>query len=138
MDASSIDILSLIPQRPPFVFVSRLLTADEAHGVTSFTIPADCPLLSGKRLTTAGLLENMAQTCAARIGYLQVAQQQPVRIGFIGSVHPLQVYAWPQVGDTLTTEAVLTQSVFDISLFRCTTRLGDTLLAEGNLKLALV
>lgn len=138
MDTSSLDILSLIPQRPPFVFVSRLLTADEQHGVTEFTIPADCPLLQGERFTTAGLLENMAQTCAARIGYMQVAQQQPVRIGYIGAVSPLDIHAWPQAGDTLTCEVVLTESVFDISLFHCTTRRGDTLLAEGNLKLALV
>ncbi len=138
MTPSDLDILSLIPQRPPFVLVSRLLIADEAHAVTEFTIPADCPLLHDARFTTAGLLENMAQTCAARIGYLQLAQQQPVRIGYIGALNPLEVHTWPVVGDTITCEVVLTESVFDISLFHCTTRLGDTLLAEGNLKLALV
>lgn len=94
MDTSSLDILSLIPQRPPFVFVSRLLTADEQRAVAEFTIPADCPLLQGERFPTAGLLENMAQTCAARIGYLQVAQQQPVRIGYIGALNPLEVHTW--------------------------------------------
>lgn len=138
MALSDLDILSLIPQRPPFVFVSRLLTADEEHAVAEYTIPADCPLLQGERFTTAGLLENMAQTCAARIGYLQVAQQQPVRIGYIGALNPLDVRAWPQAGDTITCEVVLTESVFDISLFHCTSRRGDTLLAEGNLKLALI
>ncbi len=131
-------ILDIIPQRPPFVFVDTLLEMTEDRSRVQFTVPTDCPLADGGYLTAAGLLEHTAQACAARIGYLQAQNNQPIRIGYIGSVKEMTVAYRPQTGDTLTTEIVLQESVFDISLFRCVCKVGETVAAEVMLKVALV
>lgn len=134
---TELDILNLIPQRPPFVFVDRLLEVSEQTALSQFVITDTCPLLEDNCLTTAGLLENMAQTCAARIGYLQSIHHEPIRIGYIGSVKEMTIEHLPQLQDTITTEAVLLEKVFDISLFRCTCYSKDIPIARAVLKLAL-
>lgn len=131
------NILDLIPQRPPFVFVDRLLEVSEQKALSQYTITDNCPLLQENDLTSAGLLENMAQTCAARIGYLQTLHNAPVRIGYIGAVREMTIEQLPHVHDTITTEAILLENVFDISLFQCKCYSNDILIAQAVLKLAL-
>lgn len=138
MSGITTNIQDIIPQRPPFVFVDTLLEMAEERSRVQFTVPADCPLAAGGCLTAAGLLEHTAQACAARIGYLQAQAGQPIRIGYIGSVKEMTIARRPQTGETITTEIVLLESVFDISLFRCVCRVGETVAAEVTLKLALV
>ena len=60
----------ILPQREPFVFVDRLVHYDERETVTVFTVPAEHLLVADGYLTAPGVLENMAQSSAARIGYL--------------------------------------------------------------------
>jgi len=48
------DILTLIPQKPPFVMVGKLLFSDDDHTKTSFTIPADNVLVIDGKFTEAG------------------------------------------------------------------------------------
>ncbi len=131
------NILDLIPQRPPFVFVDRLLEVSGQKAVSQFTITDNCPLLQENDLTSAGLLENMAQTCAARTGYIQTRQQEPVRIGYIGAVREMTIEQHPHLHDTITTEVILLEHVFDISLFQCKCYSNDILIAQALLKLAI-
>ena len=67
-DCRHIPIETLLLQAPPFRFVDRLDRFDREEVVTSFTVPADGPLVEDGCLTEAGLVENMAQSSAARIG----------------------------------------------------------------------
>lgn len=39
MEFEKIDILDLLPQRPPFVLIDRLVHFDEHRTVTRFTVP---------------------------------------------------------------------------------------------------
>lgn len=132
------NILDIIPQRPPFVFVNEVVAINGTSAIISYRVAADCPLLSNSRLSIAGVLEHVAQSCAARIGYLQSQNNQPIRIGYIGGVKSIEVLRNPQVGELLTTEVELTEEVFDISLLSCTTRVEDEVIAQTTIKLALV
>ena len=89
-------------------------------------------------LTASGILENMAQSSAARIGYLcKYILHVPVRIGYIGAIRKFRVYRLPAVGETLTTTVILREDVFGISLTDVVVRVGEEIMAEAALKTAL-
>lgn len=91
----------LIPQRNPIVLVDNLLYSDAEKSVSEFLIRKSCVFIENRRITAAGLLENIAQTCALRIGYLTLGKQ--VRIGVIGGVKNFFVESLPSIGETLIT-----------------------------------
>lgn len=132
------NISDWIPQRPPFVFIDTIVEVSATHAVTQFTIPAGCPLVEDSHLSLAGLMENAAQTCAARAGWIQQEQKQGVKIGYIGAVKEIKTTRLPKAGETLTTEANVLQEVLNICLIGCTTRIGDETIATTTLKLAIM
>jgi predicted hotdog family 3-hydroxylacyl-ACP dehydratase len=123
------DISSFIPQRPPFVFIDTIEEVNEHGARTRFTVPAECPLVTDGILPLSGLMENAAQTCAARAGGT---------IGYIGAVKQMEVTRFPRVGETLYTEAEVIQEVLNISLIECTTRVADEVIASTTLKIAII
>ena len=136
-DFGRYDILDLLPQRRPFVMVDSLLYCDLTVTRTQLEVRADNIFNDGGHLSTAGICENIAQTCASRIGYLSIASGQPVRLGFIGAITNLQVYRTPVTGETLVTEINVLQEVFNITLVHAVVKCGDETIAETDLKIAL-
>ena len=123
------NIAHYIPQRPPFVFIDTIDELSNTVARTRFTIPAGCPLVTDGILPLAGLMENAAQTCAARAGD---------RIGYIGAVKQMEVHRFPAIGETLRTEALLVQEVMNICLMEVKTFIGDELIASTTLKIATI
>ena len=70
MDLEQIDIHELLPQREPFVMVDKLVYFDEKTTTTSFLVREDNLFVENGRLNACALAENIAQTCAARLGYV--------------------------------------------------------------------
>ena len=133
-----ISIRDILPQRPPFLFVDRLVRYDDAETVTAFTVPAEHLLVEDGHLTASGILENMAQSSAARIGYLcKYILHVPVRIGYIGAIRKFRANRLPATGETVQTTVVLREDVFGISLADVTVRVGEEVIAEASLKTAL-
>ena len=134
----AVDIAGILPQREPFVFVDRLVHYDDRETVTAFTVPAEHLLVEDGRLTAPGILEHMAQSSAARIGYLcKYLLHVPGRIGFIGAIRKFRVERLPAVGETLTTTVILREDVFGITLTDVVVRVDDEIIAEAALKTAL-
>lgn len=134
---SKYDILELLPQRRPFVMIDSLLYCDTTVTRTSLEVRDDNIFNDAGHLSTAGLCENIAQTCAARLGYLSLASGQPVRLGFIGAISNMQVLRTPHTGEVLVTEINVLQEVFNITLVHAVVRSGDEVIAETDLKIAL-
>ena len=133
-----IPVSEILPQREPFVFVDRLVQYDERETVTEFTVRPDQLLVADGYLTAPGILENMAQSSAARIGYLcKFILHVPVRIGYIGAIKKFRVYRLPAVGETLTTTIFFREDVFGISLVDAVVCVGEDLIAEAALKTTL-
>jgi len=107
-----ISILSLIPQKPPFVMVDELLFSDDNITKTSFTITADNVFVINGEFSEAGLMENMAQTAAAGSGNMARIENRPVLNGYIGQVKNFEIYSLPKVGDVLMTEVKIEVQVF--------------------------
>jgi predicted hotdog family 3-hydroxylacyl-ACP dehydratase len=107
-----VDILSLIPQKPPFVMVDELLYADDNITKTSFTIKPENVFAINGEFSEAGLMENMAQTAAAGSGNMARIENRPLANGYIGQVKNFEIYSLPKVGDTLFTEVKIEVQVF--------------------------
>ena len=129
MTSGHTNIEDFIPQRPPFVFIDTVEEVNDAVARTRFTIPAECPLVTEDILPLAGLMENAAQTCAARAGN---------KIGYIGAVKQMNVTRFPKVGETIVTEAKVLQEVLNICLMEVTTFIGNERIATTTLKIAVM
>ncbi len=137
-DCRHIPIETLLLQTPPFRFVDRLDRFDREEVVTSFTVPADGPLVEDGCLTEAGLVENMAQSSAARIGYISVyIDHVPVRIGYLGQIKNLEINRLPRCGEVLSTTVRLRQDVFGITLVEARVCQGEEMVAQAAVKTAL-
>lgn len=135
---SSDELLTLIPQRSPIVMVNRFYGIDEEASYTGLKVEAtNLFCRADGRLDECGVTEHIAQSAAARVGYLCIQKGEPVPLGFIGSVNKMTYHALPQVGDELYTTIRVKQEIFDITLISATVRVKDTLIAEGELKIVL-
>lgn len=136
-DVTHIDIHGLLPQREPFVMVGGLVSFELRRIVTATTVAWDNILVSDGHLAPAGLMENMAQTCAARIGYVnKYILRQDIRIGYIGAIRNLRIHRLPCVGETLQTTVDILEEVFGLTLVRAVVRVDGELVAEGEMKIA--
>lgn len=133
----NINVLDLLPQRPPFVMIDRLVHYDPVVTISSLEVRADNIFVDDGLFSTAGLNENIAQTCAARMGYISLSRNDRVKLGFIGAVSNFHVLRCPAVGQVLTTCIEVIEEVFQITLVHATVSCGDELLAETDLKIAL-
>jgi len=132
-----IDVRELLPQRPPFVMVDRLEYSDHKVTKTAFKVREDNIFNDGGYLSTAGICENIAQTCAARLGYISISSGKPVRVGFIGAISNMQIRRRPATGDTLVTRITVLQEVFNITLVHAVVSVDNETIAETDLKIAL-
>ncbi len=134
-----IDIRSLLPQRDPFVAVDSLVHYDDTEVVTETLVKADSLFTEDGHLTAAGLMENIAQTCAARIGFrtLYVLGLDKVDIGVIGALRNMEIHALPLAGQTLTTRVTVKEEAFGITVVEASVTSEGRTLAEGEMKIAL-
>ncbi|MBK7432924.1 MAG: 3-hydroxyacyl-ACP dehydratase [Chitinophagaceae bacterium] len=128
-------ILTLIPQRPPFVMIDRLLYCDETTARTGLTVKVDNLFVEDGVLTAPGLTENIAQTAAARSGFSASQQDLPAPVGFIGGIKNLRIHALPKTGNELVTEITIVNQIFDVMMITGRVLCGDELLAECEMKI---
>lgn len=137
MAFSEIDVLELLPQRPPFVMVDCLMDYSETQTTCSLTIRPDNVFLEKGCLASAGLIEHIAQTCAARLGYYNCyILKTGVRLGFIGEVKDLNILRLPREGEKIETTITVVQEIFDVTLVTAEVRVGTEVIATTRLKIA--
>lgn len=129
------DIQTLIPQRPPFVMVDKLLSVTENSTTTGLTIRGDNIFVEKGFFKEPGLVENIAQTAAASAGYVAQTENKPVLVGYIGAVNGLQVFALPKTGDELVTEITTENQIFDVTLISGKISCHGQLIAQCKMKI---
>lgn len=130
--------LELIPQRPPMVLVDRFEGIDaEGVSTTGYTVMPAGLFVAGGRMSECGIIEHMAQSAAARIGWCCRAEGRPVPVGFIGAVSRLELHDLPRTGAHLRTRLRIVQEIGPLSLAEVRTEADGRPLAEGNLKIYL-
>ena len=135
MQISGDKVYDLIPQRPPFVLIDSLVEADDVVSKTEFAVASDHILVENGYLSAEGLIENIAQTAAAGLGYHKLHQQKPPAIGYIGAVSKIAVNHLPAVGATVQTVVETTRQVLNVTIVRGRAFDGDQLLPECEMKI---
>jgi len=119
--------------------VDKLLYGDSQTTQTAFTVREDNIFLDNGVLAEAGLVENVAQTCAARVGNIgDEGAARSVKIGFIGLIRNFEISRLPIIGETLVTQVNLIEEVFQISLVNATVSVGDEVVASCEMKTSLI
>jgi len=133
-----IDISTLLPQQPPFVMIDKLLHFDMVKTVTRFEVQQDNLFVDNGILNPCALAENIAQTCAARLGYYNVyILKRGVQLGFIGAIRDMQVMRTPHVGEVIVTTITVKEDIMGLTLVDAVVRNGDEILATAEMKIAL-
>lgn len=130
-------IEELIPQRAPIVMVDRLTSIKEGVSYTELEVRADNLFVERGVLSECGLIEHIAQSAAARIGYLFRMRDEAVPIGYIGSVNQFALGRLPRVGERLTTSIRVLQEVDQVSLVEAEVCSGDEVVASSRMKIFL-
>jgi predicted hotdog family 3-hydroxylacyl-ACP dehydratase len=135
------NILELIPQRYPMVMLDKLLACDGTKAVSQLTISRDNIFLDRLGFTSSGMMEAMAQTAAARTGYLLKARAgNPaggIPVGVIGSIKNFRMISRPGIGDVITTTVSIEHEVLQATVIKGKVEMNGVLLAESDMQIFL-
>ena len=111
---------------------------DMTRTVTETTIGSENMFVENGQMTASGLIENIAQTCAARIGYVnKYILKKGIQIGFIGAIRNLEVKALPAVGDTIRTTVDVVEEVFGMILANASIECNGVTMVTTEMKIAI-
>ncbi|SDG51782.1 hypothetical protein SAMN04487996_119127 [Dyadobacter soli] len=128
-------ITDYIPHRAPFVMVDNLVNATRERFESDFTVTNDNVLVKNGFFQETGLIEHMAQTCAAAFGYLDREAGGEPKIGFIGAVSKVLVTELPPVGATIQTVVTPLHQLGNIYLVKGESFLDGRILLGCELKI---
>lgn len=131
------NVSSLLLQQPPFVMIDTLVHYDDALTVTETLIRKDNIFTEDGLFTPAGLMENIAQTCAARIGYInKYILHRDIQIGFIAAVRNMEITECPAVGKTITTKVETIKEALGMILSNATITVDNKVIVTAEVKMA--
>ncbi len=130
-----VDILKIIPQRPPFVIVDHLINASEKTAETSFLITKENIFVENGFLSEAGLMENIAQTAAAKSGYESFKKNMPVERGYIVAVKNFEVFSLPAVQQEIHTAITIRDIVMNIMVVDATVENNEKIIAKCEMNI---
>ncbi len=103
-DFTKVDVKGILPQREPYLMVSRLLSYSNEKTVVEYVVADDCVFCEDGRLQGEGLVEVVAQACAARIGFIsRYILHRPVNIGYVCALKDFRIFRTPASGERLVT-----------------------------------
>jgi predicted hotdog family 3-hydroxylacyl-ACP dehydratase len=115
---SELKITDYIPQRPPIVMIDGVEEIMDAGVTSTFKVRSEHLFCNKGFLSTAGIIENIAQTAAFLAGYLYKNAGADVPLGFISSIKSLEVRQHPTTGQVISTKLEKLQDVLDFSIFQ--------------------
>ena len=128
-------IADFIPHRNPFVMVDNLITVNQDCFESDFIIEEDNILVHAGFFEESGLIENIAQTCAAGFGYLDHEKQSAPKIGFIGAISKVEVFELPLTHSRITTIVTPTHQLGNIFLVKGENYCNGRKLLECEIKI---
>ena len=140
MRPEDFNIVDLLPQRPPFIMVDRLVHYDLNGAKSVFSVRDDNLFCREGIMEETGLIENIAQTCAARTGYKEKTEPQRdgvIKIGFIGMIKRMDIVRNPLVGETLHTTIEIKDEVFNATLIEAKVEIAGETVASCAMKIFL-
>jgi len=134
-DKDSIRVL--IPQKDPVCMLDQLLRADTEITRTRLDIREDNFFFENGKLSESGIIENMAQTIAIRVGYYYDSINKTAPKGFIGAVRNMKIKRLPKLGESIECQIKVEQEIFGVTMVSGQTFIGDEIIASGTMKTVL-
>jgi len=136
LELREIDIRNILLQREPMLLVDRLIHFDDKFTITETSIREGGIFIENGALSAAGMMENIAQTCAARIGYInRYILKKNLKTGYIGAISSYDVSDLPRVGTTITTTAEKIEEALGILLVRAEVKAANIIYAKAEVKM---
>ena len=133
----SIDVHTVLPQQEPFVMVGWLTHFEMMSSTTETEILASNIFVDNGLFSAAGMMENIAQTCAARIGfYNKYILKKDVQVGFIGAVRNYVIKDLAEVGSTISTKVDILEEIFGMTLANAEVMCNGEVIATAEIKLS--
>ena len=118
--------------------VDRLLSRNPKTTKTTLTVRDENIFVDHGMLAEAGLIENIAQTCATFVGNTTgKTGSNGVKIGFIGMIRNLEIARLPKVGESIVTQVNLIEEVFQMSLINATVTIDDEVITSCEMKISI-
>lgn len=121
-------------QQPPFRFVDAVISCSYYEADTEFVVRPDVCLLDDDKLTLAGLMENMAQSCAAWMGLQMVSRGESIRLLPLCAILRMKMLRSVVVGDCLNTTVRLVDEDFGIVSMVAESYVSGEMVAQAEIK----
>lgn len=127
-----------IPQRSPITMIGDLVFYDDVKTITRLKIENENLFVFNNNFCEPGLVENIAQTIAVRVGYFyKEILKKDAPTGFIGAIRKLEINFLPKVGDTIYTEVEVLHEVFGVTMVNGFITCEDQIVASCEMKTVL-
>ncbi len=128
-----------LPQKRPFIMVDKIQSVSIQECQTEFNVLSQNIMVHDGELSESGLLENIAQTCATHIGYIEIhiRNAQYIRIGMVAQIKALDIKRYPRVGDLVITHVTEKENYGDVSIYDATMTIGEEEIAAGEFRVIL-
>jgi 3-hydroxymyristoyl/3-hydroxydecanoyl-(acyl carrier protein) dehydratase len=139
-DIIQFNLLELLPQRPPFIMIDKLIFYSQSLVKTEFIVRSGNIFCHDGIFEEAGLVENIAQTCASKIGYEEKAGIKgngEIKIGFIGMIKSMKIFRAPLIDEKLVTTVAIKEDVFSITQVEAKVEIDGEVIAKCEMKIYL-
>lgn len=140
MDIQYIPITNLIPQRHPFIMIDSVLQWDENNALTKYQVKDDNVFYNENNLAAEGIIENMAQSCAALLGIesMNSCRTRQTCIGVVCQIHNCTIESLPFCNEILFTEVHIKENIFNMCTIEASAKVSNRTIATSQLKLAII
>jgi predicted hotdog family 3-hydroxylacyl-ACP dehydratase len=115
--------------------LDRFSFVDDDHAEGWLKVRSDNLLVENGAFTEPGLIEHIAQTAAARLGYICLKEGKAVPLGYIGSIEHIHIFSLPKINEEIKTEVYIKNQIFNVTVVEGKVRTGDKLVAQCEMKI---
>jgi len=132
------ELQKLLPQAPPMLMIDTLVKSDINETITNLTIKKDNVFCHKGKFKEAGLIENMAQTAAARSGYEAKINNTIIKTGYITSIKNLSINFLPNINETIETQVIQKTEIGNITVISANIKLKEKEIAKCEMTVILI
>ena len=134
------EILSLLKQKTPFVFVDKVIEHEKGKRIVSLKNVTGSELFSALHFPDNPvypgifIIESIAQTTAIMCSLaMEENENNEIKFLALGGIQRFNFYKPVRPGDTLKIEVEVVKLLEQMAIVKATAKVNDTLVAEGQM-----